>query len=121
MLFISVQDFLEQAAAAPRLSRAEEKELAVRMRAGDESAREKLVRSYFPLVAAHIRRAPQRVQTLHSVYSCIKALDLGVDQFNFLQEGETFAHHLAWRERQCLARCIACEAPKSGNGLEKEK
>ena len=40
MLFISVEDFLAQVRAIPRLTREEEKALARRMLCGDEAARE---------------------------------------------------------------------------------
>ena len=107
MFFISVEDFLAKAGEKKRLSRQEEKELAVRMKAGDDAAREALVQSYFPFVAATIRRAPGEIRSLDTVYSCIDTLEKGVDTFDFLQEGETFAHHLSWRLRQCITRCLA--------------
>lgn len=107
MLFISLEDFLAKAGTIPRLSRDEEKALAQRMNAGDEAARQALVRSYLPFVAARIRQAPREIRTLHTVYACITAMQKGVDSFNFLQDSETFSHHLSWRLRQCITRCIA--------------
>ncbi|MBQ8768373.1 MAG: hypothetical protein IJZ15_01800 [Oscillospiraceae bacterium] len=107
MLFTGVEDFLTQAKAMPRLSRSEEKALARQMAAGDQAAREALIRSYLPLAAAHIRRAPREIRTLRTVYACIAAVEKGVDSFNFQQDGETFPHHLSWRLRQCITRCIA--------------
>ncbi len=107
MLFISVEDFFSQVSGIRHLSRTEEIELAQRMAEGDAAARDALVRSYLPMVAAHIRRAPQEIRTLHTVYTCIVSLQKGVDCFNFLQENESFVHHLSWRLRQCITRCIA--------------
>jgi len=107
MLFISVEDFLNRASAIPHLSRCEEKVLAQRMAAGDPTARQALVRSYLPQAAAVVRRAPREIRTLHTVYVCIAAVEKGVDCFNFLQDSETFAHHLGWRLRQCITRCLA--------------
>ena len=107
MLFISVEDFLDRAQAEHRLSREEEKALAQRMADGDAAAREMLVRSHFPVVAALIRRAPENIRTLHTVYACIKAVEAAVDSFNFRQDHERFAHHLNWHLRQCITRCIA--------------
>ena len=107
MLFISVEDFLTQATAVPRISREEEKVLAQRMVAGDDTARETLVRSYLPLVASHIRRAPQDIRTLNTVYVCVAMLEKSVDRFHFQQDSETFTHHLGWGLRQCITRCIA--------------
>lgn len=107
MLFISVEDFLHRAANVSRVSREEEKRLAAAMAAGDSTARSALVNSYLPMVAACVRRAPQQIRTLHTVYACITALERSVDRFNFLQSGETFAHHLSWSLRQCITRCLA--------------
>ena len=107
MLFISLEDFFNQASAIPRLTREEEKLLAQRMAEGDEAARETLVRSHFPYVAAVIRRAPGEIRTLRTVYACISEVEKGVNSFNFLQDSEPFIHHLSWRLRQCITRCIA--------------
>lgn len=107
MLFISVEDFLSQVSGIKHLSRDEEKALAQRMNAGDRTAREALVRSRLPMVAAYVQRAPQTIRTLHTVYACIAALEKSVDCFNFLQNSEPFVHHLGWRLRQCITRCLA--------------
>ncbi len=106
MLFISMEDFLTQASGIPRLSRDAEKDLAQRMVSGDRNARETLVRSQLPLVSALVRRAPQKIRTLRTVYACIATVEKGVDSFNFLQDSETFAHYLGWRLRQCIIRCL---------------
>lgn len=106
MLFISVEDFWAQARAVPRLSRAEEKALAQRMINGDQAARQALIRGYLPIAASAVRRAPQKLRTLRTAYACVAALEKGVDSFNFLQDGETFVHHLGWRLRQCITRCL---------------
>lgn len=107
MLFTGVEDFLTQTSNLRRLSREEEKALAQAMADGDEAARQALVNGYLSLAAAHIRRAPREIQTLHTVYACVAAVEKGVDSFNFFQEGETFAHHLGWRLRQCVTKCLA--------------
>ncbi len=107
MLFISVEDFLNSVKSTPPLTREEEKALAARMAMGDADAREALRQRYLPMVAAHICRAPREIRTLHTVYAAIVALDTGLNSFNFQQSSETFAHHLGWRLRQCIARCLA--------------
>ncbi len=107
MLFVSVEDFFTQVSQIRRLSREQEKDLARNMAAGDETARETLVRSYLPMAASYVRRGPKEICTLKTVYACVVAVEKGVDSFNFLQDGETFAHHLSWRLRQCITRCIA--------------
>ena len=106
MLFTSAEDFFAQAANMPRLTREEEKELARRM-PQDPAAREAILRSYYPMVAGYIRRGPKHLWTLNAVYVCLASLEQGVDSFNFLQDSETFTHHLSWRLRQCITRCIA--------------
>lgn len=106
MLFISVEDFFTQADKIPRLTREEEKRLAREM-AQNPAARDQLIRGYLPMVAACIRHAPQELRTLQTVYVCVASLEKGVDSFNFLQDSETFSHHLSWRLRQCLTRCLA--------------
>lgn len=98
--------FFNQAGKAPRLTREEEKRLAREM-TQNAAARDQLIRSYFPMVAAYIRRLPQELHTLHTVYVCLTSLEKGVDSFNFLQDSERFSHHLCWRLRQCLTRCLA--------------
>ena len=101
MLFISVEDFFAQAMNAPRLTRDEQKQLSLEMAQNDD-ARNQLIRSYLPFVAARIRRAPKSFQTLHTVYACLSALEKGVDSFNFQQDREPFIHHLSWRLRRCI-------------------
>lgn len=106
MLFTSAEDFFIQAAEMPRLTREEEQRLAQQM-PQSTAAREQLIRSYFPMVAGYIRRMPPEMHTLKTVYIFLDALEKGVDSFNFLQDHEPFSHHLSWRLRQCITRCIA--------------
>ena len=113
MFFISVEDFLIRAESIECLRKGEEKVLAQRMADGDASARDMLIKSHLRLVAAHVRRVPQRKRTLNTVYKCITEVEKGVDSFNFQQDGETFAHHLGWRLRQCIVRCLAEEPEDS--------
>ncbi len=107
MLFINAEDFFSRAAKYTRMTREEEKCCARNMAQGDTDARKKLIQSYYPQVAAQVRKAPKELQTLQTVYCCIASLEKGVDNFDFQQNGETFAHHLSWRLRQCIVRCIA--------------
>ena len=107
MLFTSVENFFVQVKAIPRLSRDEERSLAAKKAAGDSAARDALVQGYLYQVASYLRRAPQRIRTLHTLYACICALEDAVDRFNFLQDSESFTHHLSWALRQCITRCIA--------------
>ena len=100
MLYLTVEDFYEKAAACASLTRQEELECAKRMKEGDGDAREQLMESYLPMVAGHIRRARPEQQTLGMVLYCLRALESAMNSFDFFQEGETFAHRLSWHLRQ---------------------
>ena len=106
MLFVSVDDFFQKAHKATRLSRSDEKVLALRMIDGDVEARQSIINSYLPMVASYVKRSPKEYQSLKMIYSCVRSLEKGVDTFSFLQDSETFTHHLIWRLRQCITRCI---------------
>lgn len=106
MVFVSVEDFFKQVSQIPSLSREEEKALGEEKAAGNKDARDALVQYYLPHVAAVVKRVPKEICTLKTVYACIAALEKGVDGFNFLQDSETFSHHLSWRLRQCITQCI---------------
>lgn len=107
MVFVSVDQFLAVAKKVKRLTRSEEKELGQKKNDGDTAARQALIEAYFPHVAAVIRRSPDEIKTLNTLYRCLDALEKAVDTFNFLQDGETFSHALSFRLRQCITRCIA--------------
>lgn len=107
MLFISVDDFFQKASAMTRLSRDDEKKYAFKMKEGNAEARQAIVNSYLPMVASCVKRAPKELQTLETIYICVNSLEKGVDGFDFLQDSEAFTHHLNWRLRQCIVKCIA--------------
>ncbi len=102
MAYITVRDFLEKAAQAPRITREEEKECARLMRGGDAAARERIIANYLPMTASYVRRAPAEHRTLGLVYACLQALEKAVDSFDFQQDGETFIHRLSWVLRQTV-------------------
>ena len=106
MISVSIEDFYEKAHACTRLTRQEEIDCAVKMQNGDPDAREKLIRSYLPMVAGHIRRARPHMQTLAHALYCVQALEKAVDSFHFLQDSETFTHHLSWWLRQATTKFI---------------
>ena len=106
MLFVSTEDFFARAKEMPRITREEERQLARQM-GQDPAARDRLICSYIPSVAGCICRAPENVQNLQTVYACLDTLEKGVDSFDFQQDHESFSHHLSWRLRQCITRCIA--------------
>lgn len=107
MVYISVEDFYEKASAYRRLSRQEELECAQGMKHADASARQRLVESYLPAVAGHIKRLPTHIQSLGVVAYCLQGLERAVDCFDFFQEGESFSHRLSWYLRQATVSYIA--------------
>ena len=107
MHYVTVTDFFEKAAACKRLSRDEERACAIAMASGDKAARARLIESYLPSVAGHIRRCKPHMQTLRLLYNCLSALDKAVDSFNFLHDNEPFSNRLSWWLRQATTQYIA--------------
>ena len=106
MLYISVEDFYEKTKELKMLSREEEKILAQQMKAGNTDARQKLIDSYTAMVASVCKHQKPQYQSLELIYRCLSALEQAVDRFDFLQDSETFAHHLSWVLRQTTVRYI---------------
>lgn len=69
--------------------------LALEMESGSVDARQAIVNSYFPMVESYIRCSPKELQTLETIYSCVRSLEKGVDSFKCIQDSETFAHYLS--------------------------
>lgn len=106
MVYVSVEDFYDKAGLVSTMSREEELACAKKMKDGDETARERLIQSYLPMVAGHIKHGRCDMQSLGLVYSCLQALETAVDKFDFFQEGETFSHRLSWYLRQATTEYI---------------
>ena len=62
MIYISIEDFYKKAESCHVLSRQEEIECAQQMKNGDAAARERLIESYLPMVAAHVKRTNPHMQ-----------------------------------------------------------
>ena len=107
MLFVSLEAFYEKAASCRRLTRQEELECAERMAKGDAAARQQLIESYLPMVAARVKRASGQMRSLTLALYCVDALEKCVDTFHFQQDSETFTHRLSWALRQAVTRYIA--------------
>ena len=107
MLFTSASDFFEKTAKMKRLSREEEKETAVLMNAGEISARERIIESYLIVVALQIKRLSKDMHSLALIYGCVEALERAVDNFNFLQDNETFMHRLSLITKKEFTNYIA--------------
>lgn len=104
MVFASLEAFYEKAAVCVRLDRAAEREAALRMQAGDLSARSALIESYLPVAAGYVRHS--KTPCLGLAVYCVQALESAVDSFNFLQDSETFLHRLNWHLRQAGVRYL---------------
>ena len=107
MFFISVEDFYAKAKNMRPLTREEEKSLYLKMRAGDAEARMILLQSYLPFIASFIKRSPENIRTLDTVYRCIAALERCADGFDFSQDSESFVHRLSFHLRSCIIGAIA--------------
>lgn len=106
MVFGSIEDFYKKASSCKVLTRQEELECAKKMQAGDPAAREKLIESYMPMVAGHIKYAKPHLQTFGLALYCVQALEKAVDSFDFTQNSETFSHRLSWWLRQAVVEYI---------------
>lgn len=107
MVYISAEDFCKKASAYPRLNRQEELECAQGLKTADPLARQRLIQGYLPVVAGHIKRQPQHMQSVGLVAYCLQALERAVDSFDFFQEGESFSHRLSWHLRQASVSYLA--------------
>ena len=107
MVYITIEDFYKRADSCKRLTREEEIECAMRMKNGDETARQQLIESYIPVVAGFIKRYGKESGSLYLALSCEQMLEKQVDSFDFLQDGETFTHRISWGLRQAITKYIA--------------
>ena len=107
MIFISIEDFYQKAESCHRLTREEEIQCAGQMKAGDTSARQRLMESYLPMVAGYLRRAKPHMQTLTLALYYVHALGRAVDSFDFLQSNESFVNRLSRGLRQATTSYMA--------------
>ena len=113
MVYISVDDFYEKVSSFSAMSRQEEIECARLMANGDILARERLIQSYLPMVAAHVKRASADIQSLGLILCCQQALERAVDTIDFLQESESFSHRLSWCLRQAVIKYLTIKRDKT--------
>lgn len=107
MVYIDIEDFFQKSAACKRLSRQEEIDCAIRMKAGDSDARERIIQSYLPIIAGHIKRLPEHMQTLGCALYFQAELERAIDRFDFLQDREPFLHRISWISRQAMTKYLA--------------
>jgi hypothetical protein len=106
-IFTCEEDFFKKAASFKKLPREIERELALLMAQGDESARENLVCSYLPEVSAFIKRTARKDHSLELIYRLVASLEKTAEGFDFQQEREPFSRRLAINMKKTLTEYIA--------------
>ena len=114
MLYKSAEDFYNKVATIKRLSREEEKELALKMvNEGDENAQKALVIGYLPVLAAYLKRYTC-TPSLDMIYEGVEILETSIATFDFLYDSPspnvTFVHFLSDKVRRMMTRYIADKA-----------
>ena len=122
---ITMEQFYALAESCECLTRQEEIECAQKMKDGDLDEKAKMIASYIPMMAGHIKHMKPQFQTIELVSDCMKALEKAVDSYDFIQESETFTHRLSWWLRETSTRYIAvkCRAEQAAfacQDMEKE-
>lgn len=107
MFYTCADDFFRHASSLERIAREDEIKYARLMNEGDSFARQAIVDSYIPVVAARVKRLPKEYRSLEIIYRCLDVLEKAVDTFNFLQDGETFLHTLCVRLNPMINRYFA--------------
>ena len=111
---ISVDDpvrmYLKEIGKVPLLTAEEEKDLAMRMDAGDEDAKKKLTEANLRLVVSIAKRYVGRgMLFLDLIQEGNLGLIKAVDKFDF-QKGFKFSTYATWWIRQAITRAIADQA-----------
>ena len=111
---ISVDDpvrmYLKEIGKVPLLTAEEEKDLAMRMDAGDEEAKKKLTEANLRLVVSIAKRYVGRgMLFLDLIQEGNLGLIKAVDKFDF-QKGFKFSTYATWWIRQAITRAIADQA-----------
>ena len=113
MLYTCAEDFfdhVDKIKSAKKLTRADETELAKKMKEGDGTAKAALTDSYLPTLAAYLIRYESE-PSLELIYRGIETLEAAVSDFDFLRESQSpntsFTKFLSARVRQMITRYIA--------------
>lgn len=108
----SVQMYLHEIGRVPLLTRKEEIELAKRIEAGDEQARQRMIAANLRLVVSIAKKYAYRTSDL-SLLDLIQEGNLGlfraVDKFDY-RKGYKFSTYATWWIRQAITRAIADQA-----------
>lgn len=106
MPYLTIQEFYKDASTYICLSRQEEIQCAINMKNGDRHAKERLVQSYLPIIAGHLKKQPENLQTLGMALYCQQELEKAIDCFDFLQDNEPFMHRISWILREAMCKYI---------------
>ncbi len=105
----AVQMYLKEIGKTPLLTSKEEKELAKRIEAGDETARQKLIQANLRLVVSIAKRYVNRSPHL-SILDLVQEGNIGlsraVDKFDY-RKGFKFSTYATWWIRQAVTRALA--------------
>ncbi len=105
----AVQMYLREIGKTPLLTPKEEKELAKRVKKGDELARKKLIQANLRLVVSLAKRYLNRTPHL-SILDLIQEGNIGlskaVDKFDY-RKGFKFSTYATWWIRQSITRALA--------------
>lgn len=105
----AVQMYLKEIGRTPLLNSKDEKELAKRIEAGDEIARQKLIQANLRLVVSIAKRYVNRSPHL-SILDLIQEGNIGlsraVDKFDY-RRGFKFSTYATWWIRQAVTRALA--------------
>lgn len=112
MLFTCSEDFFEQTSKISRLSREEEKEYGKKMQNGDEEAKQALINSYLPVVAAIIKRYTADTPSLELIYRSIKTLEEMISKYDF-QQDNVFMNALSSNLRRVITKYMIDSDTKS--------
>ncbi len=105
----AVQMYLKEIGKTPLLTKQEERELAKRSAAGDEEARQKLIKANLRLVVSIAKRYANRTPNL-SILDLIQEGNIGlnraVEKFDY-RKGFKFSTYATWWIRQAITRALA--------------
>ncbi len=105
----AVQVYLKEIGKTPLLTKQEERDLAKRSDAGDEEARQKLMKANLRLVVSIAKRYANRTPNL-SILDLIQEGNIGlsraVEKFDY-RKGFKFSTYATWWIRQAITRALA--------------
>ena len=105
----AVQVYLREIGKTALLTKAEERDLAKRLNAGDEEARQKLIKANLRLVVSIAKRYANRTPNL-SILDLIQEGNIGlskaVEKFDYTK-GFKFSTYATWWIRQAITRALA--------------